>query len=174
MTELKGGKSTISLLDETKLAHFVVLFLPHCAAGEEQTDAACRIIEKLTLKGQGYVADTYLNPGSLSGSCFLRTGRLRLCCFSTGSAALGLHYGLLQATAFNEEYDVERDFTDTTIPNYEMIHQRAGEQMAAWKELLADDPEAHAPVVSTTATSTKRKAVSRGCVGSTHQGFAHD
>lgn len=33
-------------------------------ADEDQTDAACKIIEKLTLKGQGYVPDTYLNPGS--------------------------------------------------------------------------------------------------------------
>jgi len=101
-------------------------------AEEQQTDAACKIIEKLTLKSQGYVPDTYLNP------------------------SLSLHYGLLQATAFNEEYDLERDFADTSLPNYEMIHQRAGSQMAVWKELLDDGVVASAPVAS--ATSTKRKA----------------
>ncbi|KAG8906390.1 ATP-dependent DNA helicase II subunit 1 [Tulasnella sp. 403] len=104
-------------------------------ASVELTDAACQIIGKLTLKGQGYVPDTYLNP------------------------ALGLHYGFLQATAFNEEFDVEKDFLDTTVPNFEMIHQRAGRQMEAWKELLADDPEASAPIAETT-TSAKRKAES--------------
>ncbi|KAG8890742.1 ATP-dependent DNA helicase II subunit 1 [Tulasnella sp. 332] len=110
---------------------FAILLQP--TAAEEQTEAACKIIEKLTLKGQGYVPDTYLNP------------------------ALSLHYGLLQAMAFNEEYDIEQDFTDTTKPNYDMIHTRVGPQLAAWKELLSEDVEANAPVPSAT-TRTKRKA----------------
>ncbi|KAG9010474.1 ATP-dependent DNA helicase II subunit 1 [Tulasnella sp. JGI-2019a] len=106
---------------------------PLKGAAEEQTDAACKIIEKLTLKGQGYLPDTYLNP------------------------ALSLHYGLLQATAFSEEYDIERDFTDTTKPNYDMIHTRVGPQLTAWKDLLLEDEEANAPIATAT-TGTKRKA----------------
>ncbi|KAG8920207.1 ATP-dependent DNA helicase II subunit 1 [Tulasnella sp. 417] len=108
-------------------------------AAEEQTDLACKLIEKLTLKGQGYVPDTYLNP------------------------ALGLHYGQLQATAFNEAFDPD-DYVDTTVPNYEMIHKRAGEPMKEWKEMLEEDPEANiivAPVKKSAATGTKRKAVSK-------------
>ncbi|KAG8960429.1 ATP-dependent DNA helicase II subunit 1 [Tulasnella sp. 408] len=115
-------------------------------AAEEQTDLACKIIEKLTLKGQGYVPDTYLNP------------------------ALGLHYGQLQATAFNEAFDPE-DYVDTTVPNYEMIHKRAGEPMKEWKEMLEEDPEANiivAPVKKSAATGTKRKADDSGSLDEMH------
>ncbi|KAG8995655.1 ATP-dependent DNA helicase II subunit 1, partial [Tulasnella sp. 427] len=115
-------------------------------AAEEQTDLACKIIEKLTLKGQGYVPDTYLNP------------------------ALGLHYGQLQATAFNEAFDPE-EYVDTTVPNYEMIHKRAGEPMKEWKEMLEEDPEANiivATVKKSTATGTKRKADDSGTLDEMH------
>ncbi|KAG9028838.1 ATP-dependent DNA helicase II subunit 1 [Tulasnella sp. UAMH 9824] len=115
-------------------------------AAEEQTDLACKIIEKLTLKGQGYVPDTYLNP------------------------ALGLHYGQLQATAFNEAFDPD-DYVDTTVPNYEMIHKRAGEPMREWKEMLEEDPEANiivAPVKKSAATGTKRKADDSGSLDEMH------
>ncbi|KIO25056.1 hypothetical protein M407DRAFT_76204 [Tulasnella calospora MUT 4182] len=115
-------------------------------AAEEQTDLACKLIEKLTLKGQGYVPDTYLNP------------------------ALGLHYGQLQATAFNEAFDPE-DYVDTTVPNYEMIHKRAGEPMKEWKEMLEEDPEANiivAPVKKSAATGTKRKADDSGSLDEMH------
>lgn len=76
---------------------------------------------------------------------------------------LGLHYGQLQATAFNEAFDPE-EYVDTTVPNYEMIHKRAGEPMKEWKELLEEDPEANiivVPVKKSATTGTKRKAVSQ-------------
>lgn len=57
LTALKGGKELLSINFEHQLTPGPAL------AAEEQTDAACKIIEKLTLKGQGYVPDTYLNPG---------------------------------------------------------------------------------------------------------------
>lgn len=69
----------------------------------------------------------------------------------------------MQATAFNEAFDPE-DYVDTTVPNYEMIHKRAGEPMKEWKEMLEEDPEANiiiAPVKKTAVTGTKRKAVSK-------------
>jgi len=41
---------------------------------------------------------------------------------SLSSIALTLHYGLLQALAFNEEYDFDTEFVDKSAPDYEKIH----------------------------------------------------
>ncbi|EKM57865.1 uncharacterized protein PHACADRAFT_116276 [Phanerochaete carnosa HHB-10118-sp] len=105
-------------------------FLDAERASDELTGKAAPFVAKLAVK-DGYSPDSYPNP------------------------ALEFHNAQLQASAFREEFDPET-FEDLSLPNYDMIHKRAGLMMKQWKEaLLADDS---ATIVVASSTGAKRKA----------------
>ncbi|KIY53908.1 Ku DNA-binding complex, Ku70 subunit [Fistulina hepatica ATCC 64428] len=100
---------------------------------------ATKWMDKLTMKNKKfprratYIPDSYPNP------------------------ALAYHNEQLQATAFQEEYNGE-DFEDLTAPPLDMIHERAGAMMKAWKDRLSLNDAANEVIVTKSATTgTKRK-----------------
>lgn len=117
---------------------------------QEQVKAALALIHKLTGK-KGYQPDAYPNPGSFCGQKQIVERDVEICLV----LALALHYGWLEATAFDEEYDPESSFEDHTRPPYDRIHLRAGALMKEWKDLVDADPNAH--IMS--AEATRRPAV---------------
>ncbi|OCH89594.1 ku70-like protein [Obba rivulosa] len=87
-------------------------------------------IDKISVRRGGYPPDSYPNP------------------------TLAYHNAQLEAAAFREEFD-EGSFEDLTKPKHDMIHERAGQLMQAWKGTLLGDETAN--TVPTKAGS-KRKA----------------
>ncbi|KAF9507144.1 hypothetical protein BS47DRAFT_1398864 [Hydnum rufescens UP504] len=81
------------------------------------TDAATELIKKMTLK-TGYQPDAFPNP------------------------SLALHYAFVEANALGLAFEPE-NIVDHTLPNYDVIHDRAGPAIQAWKEQLDNEREAN-------------------------------
>lgn len=98
-------------------------------ASDDLVTAASAWIKKLKIN-KGYMPDAYPNP------------------------ALNLFNSQLEAIALRDEFDLE-SFSDTTMPQKDVILQRAGPLVEVWKEVLSEDPNVNVVVVK---TSGKRKA----------------
>ncbi|PCH42686.1 ku70-like protein [Wolfiporia cocos MD-104 SS10] len=99
-------------------------------ASEETVTTARVWVDLLTVKDGAYPPDAYPNP------------------------ALAYHNAQLEASAFREEFDPS-EFEDLTLPKYDRLHKRAGDDLKRWKLCVLRDK---ASTSVDNALTSKRKA----------------
>ena len=113
-------------------------------ATEKQAKLMSNIVKRLRIKAGHYRSGVYPNPGR-------RRVLARLI-----EVALAYHFAQLQALAFEEDFDLAEniDEIDKTYPKYNGMHNAAGDFMAEWNTVIAEDERA----VETLKSGTKRSA----------------
>jgi ATP-dependent DNA helicase 2 subunit 1 len=82
--------------------------------------------------------------------------------------ALQLHYRILQATALEEDFDLEKDPPeDKTVPKYKTIEKRVGSYAQEWAEVLDEEVPAGRAIEP---TSRKREAIENGAANGANDG----